>query len=35
VFTAVGANLTALTAGKIRIYYDKLALTSLRGINGT
>lgn len=35
VFTATGANLSVLTAGKVRILLNKISLTDLRGINGT
>lgn len=35
VFTATGANLTALTAGKVRVLFNVIRLTDLRGINGT
>lgn len=34
-FTAIGANLTALTAGKLRIYFNVVRMSKLRGINGT
>ena len=35
IFTATGANLTALTTGKIRIFFDWITLPDMRGINGT
>jgi hypothetical protein len=34
-FTATGANLTALTTGKVRIYFNLIPLSKLRGINNT
>jgi hypothetical protein len=34
-FTATGANLTALTTGKIRVYFNVIQLSKLRGINNT
>lgn len=34
-FTAIGANLSVLTAGKVRILLNKITLADLRGINGT
>lgn len=33
-FTATGANLTALTQGRIRFYWEKIRLSDLRNING-
>lgn len=35
VFTSTGANLTALTAFKIRFFFDWITLPEMRGINGT
>lgn len=34
VFTASGANLTALTVGRVRVFFNKIRLADLRGING-
>lgn len=34
-FTSTGANLTDLTSGRVRIYFNVIRLTSLRGINNT
>ena len=34
VFTATGANLNVLTAGRLRLYYNKISQTQLRGIYG-
>lgn len=34
-FTATGANLTALDTGRVRIYFNVVRLTDLRGINNT
>lgn len=34
VFTSTGANISALTAGEIIVYFNHLRLPSLRGING-
>jgi hypothetical protein len=33
IFTATGGNLNALTVGKVRIYFNKVRLTGIRGIN--
>lgn len=35
VFTSTGANLDALTAGKIRLFFNLTRLADFRGINGT
>lgn len=35
IFTSTGANLTALTTGKIRFFFDWITLPEMRGINGT
>lgn len=35
VFTATGANLSVLTEGKVRVLFNLVRLTDLRGINGT
>lgn len=34
VFTSTGANLTALTAGRVKFFFDVLRITDLRDING-
>lgn len=33
-FTATGANLSALTAGRLRLYFGQFGLTKLRDMNG-
>jgi hypothetical protein len=34
VFTSTAANLNVLTAGRLRLYYNKVSQTQLRNING-